>query len=148
MGWFLTLFSHSIADNDILFMIWDFLICLQIRTNSDKSYNPINQSITDSDDSRLTSDKYLSLPNNSIDEGSFNSWSSESKVAQGSFCEFIAAQIIAFYLNGREIDNNLTEDQLLMAIKNIDLNELTISDYRVILNKTSKLVRMYYPNNV
>lgn len=148
MGWFLTLFAHTIADNEALFLVWDFLLSIQIKKKSEKDANSTHYSIGDKVEQRQKSGKYLSLQNNSLNENSFNSTNEEPIVVQGSMCEFVVAQIIAFHLHRREIDNKLSEDQLLMVIKQIDLNALSISDYRVILSKSAKLIQLYYPEMV
>lgn len=143
MGWFLTLFSHNIEDNDILFLIWDFLLSLQIRVNKDLTPNVTHLSIDNKVNSKMNSNKYLSLTDNSINNGSFTSLKDEQKVVPGCLCEFLVAQIIVFHLKGHEIDNELTEDELLMVIKQIDLNALNILDYRVIISKTRKLIELF-----
>lgn len=147
MGWFLTLFSHSMENNEILFMLWDFMLSMQIRLNKEDDSNMSLHSIDDKTNKTSMSERYLSLPNNSLDNSSFISNKDESKVVQGCLCEFVVAQIIVFHLKNREIDNKLSEDQLLMEIKKIDLNKYNMADYRVILDKTSKLIQLYHPEN-
>ena len=147
MGWFLTLFSHSMENNEILFMLWDFMLSMQIRLNKEDDSNMSLHSIDDKTNRTSMSERYLSLPNNSLDNSSFISNKDESKVVQGCLCEFVVAQIIVFHLKNREIDNKLSEDQLLMEIKKIDLNKYSMADYRVILDKTSKLIQLYHPEN-
>lgn len=145
IGWFITLFAHDISDNDILFTIWDFLISLQIKAKDKKTKN--KSVILEKERNFLYA---LSMKNNLLKDVSIESETNdskdESKLAKGDFCEYIVAQIITFYLKGYEVDSKLSDEQMLMMIKNINLNELSMADIKIILKDSLSLIKKHHPD--
>ena len=128
--------------------MWDCLLALQIRAPKEQG---TETSLLNSSLKSLLSGTFSrigSLWDNSISEDSIQEASGPAKVARGNYCEFLVARMIVFYLRAQEADNKLSEEEMLMAVKSIDLRKLASYDYKVILQKTVQLVQLYHPRAV
>ena len=127
IGWMISFYCNTLENMDILFFIFDLLICMNFDFLNFKGERKENLKDKDKGKKKWDSDrncKWFSKENFKEDSKGIN------------FIEFIIAQNLIFFINAQSISKKNLQDNVYNVLKGFDVSLLKDFDFRIILKKS------------